>query len=130
MPTRVVDGEVCGHALHATASPGKARTWLGFCKLILASPYLEHSGATNPIALGQLYTDPARTGQGVGALLMDWALGHARGAGHDAVQLSVYCDNTGAQRFYARYGFRKIADIDFWVGGQRDDEFLLELRLD
>ena len=23
-----------------------------------------------------------------------------------------------------RYGFEKIADIDFWVGQQRDDEFL------
>jgi ribosomal protein S18 acetylase RimI-like enzyme len=126
---RVVAGEVADtRCIHRLAWQGA--DLVGFCKLILASPYLEHSGATNPIALGQLYTDPARTGQGVGALLMDWALGHARGAGHDAVQLSVYCDNTGAQRFYARYGFRKIADIDFWVGGQRDDEFLLELRLD
>ena len=33
-------------------------------------------------------------------------------------------------RFYARYGFEKIADIDFCVGSHRDDEFLLELRLE
>ena len=30
---------------------------------------------------------------------------------------------------YQRYGFGKIADIGFWVGEQRDAEFLYELRL-
>lgn len=102
----------------------------GFCKLIRPSPYADHSDAGKPVAIGQLYTDPARTGQRIGAALLEWALDHARTGGHDAVQLSVWSGNTGAQRFYARHGFRKIADIDFWVGGHRDDEFLLELRLD
>ena len=102
---------------------------IGFCKMRAPSWYAEHSDAANPIALGQLYTDPARTGEGIGAALMDWALAEARARGHDAVQLSVYSENHGAQRFYARYGFAKIADIGFWVGEQRDDEFLYELRL-
>lgn len=100
-----------------------------FCKLYRPSPFAGQSDAANPICLGQLYADAAYTGSGVGARLMEWALAHAQGAGHDAVQLSVYCDNTGAQRFYARYGFRKIADVDFWVGGHRDDEFLYELKV-
>ena len=82
-----------------------------------------------PVALQQLYTDPARTGQGIGAALMDWALAEARALQADAVQLSVWSENVAAQRFYARYGFAKIADIDFFVGNHRDDEFLLELRL-
>jgi ribosomal protein S18 acetylase RimI-like enzyme len=60
---------------------------------------------------------------------MDWALGEAHRRGCDAIQLSVWSGNDGAQRFYERYGFRKIADIDFWVGRHRDDEFLYELRL-
>ena len=38
-------------------------------------------------------------------------------------------ENFGGQRFYQRYGFSKIADIGFWVGDQRDDEFLYEKRL-
>ncbi|WP_228242252.1 GNAT family N-acetyltransferase [Porphyrobacter sp. GA68] len=103
---------------------------VAFCKLYWPSPFAHHSDAANPICLGQLYADPACTGQGVGALLMDWALEFSRAACHDAVQLSVYCDNTGAQRFYARHGFRKIADVDFWVGSHRDDEYLYELRMD
>ena len=51
------------------------------------------------------------------------------GQGADEVQLSVWSGNTGAQRFYRRYGFEKVADIDFWVGRQRDDEFLFALVL-
>lgn len=102
---------------------------LAYCKLRLTSAWQEHSDAANPITLSQLYTRPELTGRGVGAALMDWALGEARGRGCDAIQLSVWSGNTAAQRFYARYGFEKIADIDFWVGSHRDDEFLYELRL-
>lgn len=102
---------------------------IGFVKLRAPSWYAEHSDAARPIALGQLYTDPARTGEGIGAALMDWALAEARARGHDAIQLSVWSENHGAQRFYARYGFAKIADIEFLVGAQVDEEFLFEVRL-
>ncbi|KUO56989.1 MAG: acetyltransferase [Sphingomonadales bacterium BRH_c42] len=102
---------------------------LAFCKLCRPASFGNHSDAENPIALSQLYTRPELTGAGLGAALMDWALGEARSLGCDAIQLSVWSGNHAAQRFYARYGFAKIADIDFWVGSQRDDEFLYELRL-
>ncbi len=101
----------------------------GYCKLRYPSWYADHSDAADPIGLGQLYCHSSRTGEGIGAALMDWALAEARERGADAIQLSVWAENLGAQRFYARYGFHKIADIDFWVGEQRDDEFLYELRL-
>ena len=99
-----------------------------YIKARFTSPYAEHSDLKKPLCLSQLYTDPARTGEGLGAALMDWCLNLARERGHDGVQLSVYSDNHGAQRFYQRYGFGKIADIGFWVGEQRDHEFLYELR--
>lgn len=102
----------------------------GYCKIAKRSSYAEYSDAMRPVALNQLYTDPERTGQGIGAALMDWALSEARDLKADAMQLSVYSENYGAQRFYQRYGFAKIADIEFWVGEQCDAEFLYELRLD
>ena len=105
-------------------------TLAGYVKLRAPSWYAEDSDAANPIALGQLYTDPTRTGEGLGARLMDWALEYAREQGHDAVQLSVWAENTRAQAFYARYGFAKAKDIAFMVGSQRDEELLFELRLD
>jgi ribosomal protein S18 acetylase RimI-like enzyme len=41
----------------------------------------------------------------------------------------VFSENFGAQRFYQSRGFRHVADIAFWVGNQRDAEFLYELAL-
>lgn len=82
-----------------------------------------------PALLSQLYCTQATTGLSVGAALMDDCLAEARCRGCDAVQLSVWSENFRAQRFYQRYGFEKVADIDFWVGDHRDDEFLYELRL-
>jgi ribosomal protein S18 acetylase RimI-like enzyme len=82
-----------------------------------------------PVFLSQLYCAADMTGHGLGAALMDWAIGEARAWNADALQLSVFSENFGAQRFYERYGFAKVADIDFWVGNHRDDEFLYELKL-
>lgn len=82
-----------------------------------------------PAFLNQLYCAGSMTGLGLGGALMDWAIGQAREWQADAIALSVYSENFGAQRFYQRYGFAKIADIHFWVGSQCDDEFLYELRL-
>tara|TARA_B100000678_G_C18115403_1_gene464434 strand:- start:136 stop:678 length:543 start_codon:yes stop_codon:yes gene_type:complete len=125
-----VAGEIAEDAvIHRLAVADDGSRLLGYVKLRAPSPYGEHSDATNPIALGQLYTQPDLTGQGIGAALMDWAIGDAVARGHDAIQLSVWSENFGAQRFYQRYGFAKIADIDFWVGTHRDDEFLYEKRL-
>jgi len=100
-----------------------------YCKLAIPSSLAEHDDARRPIEIKQLYTAPGLTGKGIGAALMDWAMEEARGYGADAIQLSVWSGNTDAQRFYARYGFAKAADIQFWVGEQCDEEFLFALRL-
>lgn len=97
---------------------------LGYCKLVMVCGWPEHARGQRAIELKQLYTAPEATGQGIGAALMDWALGEAVTFGADEIQLSVYSDNPGAQKFYARYGFGKVADIHFMVGEQRDEEFL------
>ena len=102
---------------------------MGFCKLALNCGFPEHARGSRTIELKQLYTDPERTGQGIGAALMDWAFAEAKAHGADEIQLSVWSGNEGAQRFYARYGFEKVADVHFWVGSQRDDEFLFSLLL-
>jgi ribosomal protein S18 acetylase RimI-like enzyme len=114
---------------HQLAQDPASGALTGYIKMRHPSNYAHHSTAVDPVELGQLYCDGAHTGKGIGAMLMEWALHFARAGGHDAILLSVYSENFGAQRFYQRYGFAKIADIDFWVGAKRDDEFLYELRL-
>ena len=104
-------------------------TIAGFCKLVSPGTFADYSDAPNPITLSQLYTHPARIGGGVGAQLLEWVIATARADGHGAIHLSVWSENPGAQRCYARYGFVKIADITFQVGDQQDEDLLFELRL-
>jgi diamine N-acetyltransferase len=101
----------------------------GYCKLGLNCGWPEYARGQHVIELKQLYTDPGLTGKGIGAALMDWALAEARARGADEMQLSVWSGNEGAQKFYARYGCSKVADIEFRVGEQIDDEFLFAVML-
>jgi ribosomal protein S18 acetylase RimI-like enzyme len=102
---------------------------VGFCKLVMRCGWPEYLRGTNAIELKQLYLDPDLVGGGLGRPLMNWALAEAKAAGADEMQLSVWSGNDGAQRFYARYGFEKVADIEFWVGNHCDDEFLFAAML-
>lgn len=120
-----IAGDTCRHRLAVDADG----SLLGYCKLRYPSKLKDESFALDPIELAQLYCASGTTGQGIGATFMDWALEEASVGGHDAVQLSVYSGNHGAQRFYARYGFAKVADIHFRVGEQLDEEFLFEKPL-
>ncbi len=104
---------------------------LGYCTVTFGDQFDERPQPhpSCPCVLGQLYCAAEATGRGVGAAMIQHAIGQARARGCDAIQLSVYSENFGAQRFYRRHGFKHVADIDFWVGSHRDDEFLLELPL-
>lgn len=121
-----IAGPVHRHCLAVDEASGQL---LGYCKLAVPGKLAADAQAENPIELSQLYCAPTATGQGVGAALMEWALAEGQAGGHDAMILSVYCDNHGAQRFYHRYGFAKTADIHFRVGQQLDEEYLYEKPL-
>lgn len=102
---------------------------VGYCTLSFRSGFPEHAQGRRPVELKRLYTAPGETGGGIGAELMAWALATARQHGADEMQLSVWNANEGAQRFYARHGFAKVADVTFRVGEQLDEEFLFSLML-
>lgn len=126
---RVVASEIAGAECRHRLAVGEDGKLLGYCKLRYPSKLAELSHAADPLELSQLYCAAEATGQGVGAALMDWALEQAVLGGHDAILLSVYSENFGAQRFYERYGFAKTADTTFKVGEQLDAEFLFEKPL-
>lgn len=102
---------------------------LAYCKVGLTCGFPEYARGTKVVELKQLYTAPDATGGGIGKALMDWAMGVAEERGADEMQISVWSGNEGAQRFYARYGFTKVADITFRVGEQLDEEFLFAKML-
>ena len=104
-------------------------TLLAYCKMGLKCGFPDHVRGANAIELKQLYTAPDAIGGGIGGKLMDWAFSVAAERQADEMQLSVWSENDGAQKFYARYGFEKVADIYFMVGDHRDDEFLFARML-
>ncbi len=65
----------------------------------------------------------ARNG-GWGARLFDTALVWLERNGPCTIWISVWSQNLGAQRFYARWGFAKVAEYEFAVGRVRDREFM------
>jgi len=74
--------------------------------------------------LKRLYLTRDAQGSGVGAQLFEEALRWLERDGLRTLWISVWSENFGAQRFYARYGFDKAGEYDFIVGHQRDREFI------
>ncbi|HEX8232053.1 MAG TPA: GNAT family N-acetyltransferase [Caulobacteraceae bacterium] len=74
--------------------------------------------------LKRLYILRSHQNLGLGARLIEPALAWLEAAGRTPVWISVWSENRGAQRFYARYGFEKVGEYEFAVGAWRDPEFI------
>jgi ribosomal protein S18 acetylase RimI-like enzyme len=74
--------------------------------------------------LKRLYLRREAQNGGDGARLFDAAMDWLERDGPRPVWLSVWSENFGAQRFYARRGFAKAGEYEFVVGRQRDHEFI------
>ncbi len=72
--------------------------------------------------LHQLYLLDEAKGRGIADAMMAWAEADAQERGAVALYLSVYIDNSRAQRFYARHGYREIGKNPFRVGTVIDDD--------
>lgn len=122
--------------IHALADPDsrfavaeREGLLLGWCKISRPCPFPQHARGRRTMELKQLYTAPNAQGGGIGAALMAWAMAEFAALGADEVQLSVWQHNPGAQRFYRRHGFDRVADVTFRVGSQLDEEFLFARML-
>jgi ribosomal protein S18 acetylase RimI-like enzyme len=74
--------------------------------------------------LKRLYLRRSEQNGGVGRALMDAAMEWLERDGPRPLWISVWSENLGAQRFYARYGFAFAGEYEFPVGEQRDREFM------
>jgi ribosomal protein S18 acetylase RimI-like enzyme len=74
--------------------------------------------------LKRLYLLPEVQNGGWGARLFADAVDWLQQEGRARIWISVWSENFGAQRFYARHGFAKVAEYEFPVGRQRDIEFM------
>ncbi len=62
----------------------------------------------------------------LGSRLMETGLAWLDAQGRAPLYISVWSENYGAQRFYARYGFSTFGEYGFRVGQQVDREFILK----
>ncbi len=79
----------------------------------------------------RLYVLASQQNLGLGTQLMAAALGHPRLEGSPTVYLDVWGKNHGAQRFYERYGFKKVGEVPFYLAsGERTgyDDILARVR--
>lgn len=100
---------------------------VGFAKLSAPTLPVEPRGPARE--LRQLYLAEEAKGTGVGATLLDWAIGRSRAEGAGELFLSVYVDNIRARRFYARRGFTDIGRYTFTVGTHEDEDRIMRLDL-
>ena len=78
--------------------------------------------------LKRLYVLDCVQNSGWGGRLFQAALDWLERDGPRTLWISVWSENLGAQRFYARHGFEKVGEYEFPVGRVRDREFMLRRR--
>jgi GNAT superfamily N-acetyltransferase len=100
----------------------------GYARLIIDST--EHGiSATKPIELNRLYSRQEFLGKGVGARLMEECFALAKNLNCDAMWLGVWEFNPRAQRFYEKYGFRKVGKHVFLLGSDPQTDLLMQKEI-
>lgn len=77
-----------------------------------------------PIEIHRFYVDQRWHGRGIARPLMDACIEAVRGFGGRTAWLSVWERNPRAQAFYAKAGFTRAGEADFWVGPDRQTDHI------
>ncbi|KAL1409696.1 hypothetical protein Q8F55_003692 [Vanrija albida] len=90
---------------------------------------VQHIPAQDRIELQRIYADYQYHGRGIAKPLMAATLAKARELGAKYVWLGVWENNDRAKSFYNRVGFTKIGSHDFFVGDERQTDWILGKEL-
>ncbi len=101
---------------------------IGYLRLRRNSEVDHHLGPNN-IELQRIYVDHAYHGQKVGEKLMQLAIDLAIEGKFDWIWLGVWEHNPKAIRFYQKWGFEKFAEHDFWMGAEKQTDWLMRKKL-
>lgn len=77
------------------------------------------------VELWRFYVDRSWHGRGIAQRLMAESLDAGRELGGRSLWLSVWERNPRAIAFYEKTGFRNVGTKDFWVGSDRQTDFVL-----
>lgn len=105
------DGELAGYA---KVNEGDAQT------------DLKHADG---IELERIYVRQDFQGRKIGEWILRQVIGHAREQAKNYLWLGVWEANTAAIRFYERYGFTKMGTHPYYIGKDRQTDWLMRLDL-
>lgn len=114
--------------LVATASDGEIIGYV-HVRLGAAPPETSSAPAGRSAEIARLYADRRWHGRGLGAALMDAALGTAVQWGAELLWLGVWERNPRAIAFYAKYGFVDVGEQEFLLGSDRQRDRIMARRL-
>ena len=97
-------------------------------KVNQASAQSENLGSDH-FELERIYLRQKFQHQGLGKVLLDYALKLAREANKQIIWLGVYEKNLSAQKFYAKNGFKRFSQHTYQVGNDPQIDYLLEKKL-
>lgn len=111
----------------------RAGTALGYAMLVAGEPQDPDVGAAirlrPTVELSKIYVLPSAHGTGAAAALMARALEWAAAEGASGMWLGVNQQNERAQRFYTKSGFGRVGTKRFLVGGEYEDDYVMERPL-
>ena len=82
------------------------------------------------LELERIYVLQAYQNQGIGQSLLTEAIRLAKEEGCHYLWLGVWDQNEGAIRFYQRHGFRTFGKHDFFLGKDRQSDYLMRYELE
>lgn len=100
----------------------------GYCKLNAGEAQTELQEAGG-LEVERIYVDAAFQGQGIGALMLQEIEARARKEGKRYLWLGVWQQNPGAIRFYERHGFEIFGEHPYYIGSDRQMDWMMKRNL-
>lgn len=107
--------------------------WLGteavaYLKLNYGTAQSEQT-LSNAVEIERIYVKGGYQGKQIGAQLLRFAIEQAKGANLAWIWLGVWEQNLAAIRFYERHGFVTFGRHEFYLGSDRQMDFLMKRKL-
>lgn len=83
----------------------------------------------NSIELQRIYILEKMKGKRIGKMLLQKCLDEAKDRKFEMLWLSVWSQNSAAQKFYEKSGFERIGEMKFEYGSQLETNFVMKIDL-
>jgi len=103
-------------------------TAIGYLRL-RRNTEVDHLLGTNNIEIQRIYVDHAYHGRKVADHLMQLSIDIANENKHEWIWLGVWELNPRAQKFYQKWGFEKFSEHDFYMGKEKQTDWLMRKSL-